>query len=144
VKLAEASKPKVEPNKPEAAKKAEETGKKTDSATKADDSSKKAATLKKEEAADDKAPSRHWVQLASASDALAVSEYKRLKAKAPKLLADTTGYKAAFRSTNRVLVGPFKDQKEAQALVNALAKASIDAVPWTSAEGQEIEKLPGK
>jgi hypothetical protein len=28
--------------------------------------------------------------------------------------------------------------------VNALAKANIDAVPWTSAEGQEIVKLAAK
>jgi hypothetical protein len=84
------------------------------------------------------------VQLASAPDALAASEYKRLKAKAPKLLADTEAWKAPFRSTNRVLVGPFPDQKGAQSLVNALAKANIDAVPWTSAEGQEIVKLAAK
>lgn len=90
------------------------------------------------------APSRHWVQIASASDALAASEYKRLKGKAPKLLADTTGWKATYRSTNRVLVGPFKDQKQAQDLVNALAKSNIAAVPWKSAEGQEIEKLAAK
>ena len=89
-------------------------------------------------------PSRHWVQLASAPDALAASEYKRLKAKAPKLLADTEAWKAPFRSSNRVLVGPFQDQKDAQSLVNALAKANIDAVPWNSAEGQEIVKLAAK
>ncbi len=100
-----------------------------------------AAAARKDAVADPALASRHWVQLASASDALALSEYKRLKAKAPKLLADTTAWKAAFRSTNRVLVGPFDDQKDAQSLVNALAKANIDAVPWTSAAGQEIVKL---
>ena len=105
---------------------------------------KKAAAPKQETVAEEKAPSRHWVQIASASDALAAAEYKRLKGKAPKLLGDTSGWKASFRSTNRVLVGPFKDRKEAQGLVNALAKANIDAVPWTSPEGQEIEKLAAK
>jgi tetratricopeptide (TPR) repeat protein len=105
---------------------------------------KPAATAKKEVATGASSPSRYWVQLASAPDALAASEYKRLKAKAPKLLADTEAWKAPFRSTNRVLVGPFPDQKGAQSLVNALAKANIDAVPWTSAEGQEIVKLAAK
>ncbi len=93
------------------------------------------------EAAADAAPSRHWVQIASAPEKLTVSEYKRLKAKAPKLLADTTAWKAAFRSANRVLVGPFADEAAAKTLVNALAKANIVAVPWTSAQGQEIVKL---
>jgi cell division septation protein DedD len=105
---------------------------------------KSAAPAKKEAATAAASPSRHWVQLASAPDALAASEYKRLKAKAPKLLADTEAWKAPFRSTNRVLVGPFQDQKDAQSLVNALAKANIDAVPWTSADGQEIVKLAAK
>ena len=95
----------------------------------------------KKVAAVDGAPSRQWVQIASAPEKLTVSEYKRLKAKAPKLLGDTTAWKAAFRSSNRVLVGPFADEKEAQTLVNALAKANIVAVPWTSAQGQEIVKL---
>jgi tetratricopeptide (TPR) repeat protein len=98
----------------------------------------------KEQVAEAEAPSRHWVQIASASDALAMGEYKRLKGKAPKLLGGTTGWKASFRSTNRVLVGPFKDQKEAQELVNELAKSNIAAVPWKSADGQEIEKLAAK
>jgi tetratricopeptide (TPR) repeat protein len=105
---------------------------------------KKVAESKKDAAPDAGSPSRHWVQIASASDALAAGEYRRLRGKAPKLLADKSGWKASFRSTNRVLVGPFKDQKEAQELVNALAKANIDAVPWKSADGQEIVKLPGK
>ena len=56
----------------------------------------------------------------------------------------SSGWKASYRSTNRVLVGPFKDQKEAQDLVNALAKSNIAAVPWKSADGQEIEKLAAK
>ena len=71
---------------------------------------------------------------------LAAAEYRRIKGKSPKLLGATAGWKTA----NRVLVGPFKDRGEAQALVNALAKADIAAVPWTSPEGQEIVKLAAK
>lgn len=94
----------------------------------------------KAEAAPAKAPARHWVQIASAPDTSAAAEYRRIKGKSPKLLGATAGWKTA----NRVLVGPFKDRSEAQALVNALAKADIAAVPWTSPEGQEIVKLAAK
>lgn len=135
-----APKAKAEPKQP--VRLAEATAKPP--ASKAKVETAKTAPIKKADADEGKAPSRHWVQLASAPDALAASEYKRLKAKAPKLLSDTTGWKAPFRSTNRVLVGPFDDQKEAQALVNALAKANVTAVPWKSEDGQEIEKLPAK
>lgn len=110
----------------------------------AEASPKPSAPAPKQVASAGPAPSRHWVQIASAPDQLTVSEYKRLKAKAPKLLSDSEAWKAPFRSTNRVLIGPFEDQKDAQSLVNALAKANIDAVPWTSAEGQEIVKLATK
>jgi cell division protein FtsN len=101
---------------------------------------KKAVATKAVVEAEAKAPARYWVQIASAPDARAAAEYKRLKGKSPQLLGDTTGWKTA----NRVLVGPFKNRGEAQALVNKLAKADIAAVQWTSPEGQEIVKLAAK
>ena len=103
-------------------------------------SAKKPVATKAVVAAEAKAPVRYWVQIASAPDARAAAEYKRLKGKSPQLLGDTTGWKTA----NRVLVGPFKNRGEAQALVNKLAKADIAAVQWTSPEGQEIVKLAAK
>jgi len=87
---------------------------------------------------------RYWVQIASAPDRLVASEFKRLKAKAPKLLADKSGWSSPLGGTNRVLVGPFKSAGEAQELVNQLAKADLAAFSWTSPAGQEIAKLAAR
>ena len=88
--------------------------------------------------------SRHWVQIASAPDSLVTSEYRRLKGKHPKLLSDKDGYRTPFGRSNRVLVGPFASADEARDFVGQLKKSSLTAVAWTSPQGQEIDKIPGK
>lgn len=88
------------------------------------------------------APSRHWVQIAGGANKDGLPrEFKRLKAKAPDLLSGKTAWTSPLRFTNRLLVGPFESETEAQAFVNALVAADLAAFSWTSAEGQEIEKL---
>ena len=87
---------------------------------------------------------RYWVQIASAPDRLVASEFNRLKAKVPKLLADKSGWSSPLGATNRVLIGPFKSSTEAQELVNQLAKSDITSFSWTSPAGQEIAKLAAK
>ncbi len=90
------------------------------------------------------AESRHWVQIASAPDSLVTSEYRRLKAKHPKLLGDKDGYRTPFGRSNRVMVGPFPTADEARAFVGQLKKSSLTAIAWTSPQGQEIDKINGK
>lgn len=103
----------------------------------------KARPAAKAEAA--KAPSRHWVQIAGSADKSGLrGEFARLKAKAPKLLGDKSAWTAPLRFTNRLLVGPFKSEGEAQDFVNELAKAELTAFSWTSPSGQEVEKVSGK
>lgn len=105
----------------------------------------KPAPQKKAEPAKPREPSRIWVQLAVAQDKKAFpGEYRRIKAKAPKLLTSTTAWTTPLRSTNRLLVGPFKTEKEARDLVNELSKLKISSFAWTSEAGQAIEKLPAK
>jgi Flp pilus assembly protein TadD len=88
------------------------------------------------------APSRVWVQIAGGADKKALPrEYARLKAKAPKLLGARGAWTTPLRATNRLLVGPFKTDQEAQAFVNELNKLDFEAFSWTSPAGQEIEKL---
>ena len=88
------------------------------------------------------APSRHWVLIAGGANTDGLPrEFKRLKAKAPDLLSGKTAWTSPLRFTNRLLVGPFESETEAQAFVNALVAADLAAFSWTSAEGQEIEKL---
>ncbi|MGS1016765.1 SPOR domain-containing protein [Allosphingosinicella humi] len=106
---------------------------------------KAAAAKKKAEPAKPKEPSRIWVQVAGgANKADLPKAFSQLKAKAPKLLGGRTAWTTPLRATNRLLVGPFKTEKEARTFVNDLAKLKLDGFSWTSPEGQEITKLPAK
>ncbi|TFI57948.1 SPOR domain-containing protein [Sphingomonas parva] len=90
-------------------------------------------------------PARVWVQVAGGAQKAALPrEFDRLKAKAPKLLAARSAWTTPLKATNRLLVGPFKTEKEAQEFVNELAKSKLDGFAWTSEAGQKIEKLPAK
>lgn len=89
--------------------------------------------------------SRHWVQIAGGADKLALPrEFNRLKAKARAAFGARAGWTTPLSATNRLLVGPFKTEAEAQAFVNELAKADLAAFSWTSPAGQAIEKLPAR
>ncbi|MDT9598050.1 SPOR domain-containing protein [Sphingosinicella rhizophila] len=99
----------------------------------------------KPKAAAPRAPARHWVQVAGGASKTALPrEFTRLKAKAPALLGRQAAWTTPLNATNRLLVGPFDSQEEAQDFVNALKKADVAAFSWTSAAGQAIEKLPAK
>lgn len=90
-------------------------------------------------------PRRIWVQIAAAQDKSAFpAEFKRLKRKAAKPLASQTAWTAPLGRTNRLLVGPFKTEKEARDLVNELSKVEIDSYSWVSDAGETVEKLPAK
>jgi Flp pilus assembly protein TadD len=90
-------------------------------------------------------PKRIWVQVAGGADKAALPrEYTRLKGKAPKLLAARAAWTTPLKTTNRLLVGPFKTDGEAQAFVNELKKAELTGFAWTSEAGQKIEKLSAK
>jgi Flp pilus assembly protein TadD len=105
----------------------------------------KPAPAKKAEPAKPSEPSRIWVQLAAAQNKNAFpAEFRRIKSKAGKLLSGKTAWTSPLRATNRLLVGPFKTDKEARDLVNELSKLNISSYAWTSEAGQTIEKLPDK
>jgi Flp pilus assembly protein TadD len=90
-------------------------------------------------------PRRIWVQVAGGADKAALPrEFARLKGKAPKLLAARTAWTTPLKATNRLLVGPFKTDKEAQDFVNELRKADLSGFAFTSEAGQKIEKLSAK
>jgi Flp pilus assembly protein TadD len=87
-------------------------------------------------------PSRHWVQIATGANRSALPrEFARLRLLAPDQLGRRAAYSVPLRATNRLLVGPFESDDDAQAFVNALARHNINAVAWTSAAGEEIERL---
>lgn len=89
--------------------------------------------------------SRIWVQVAGGADEKAFpSEWRRLKTKAPELLATQAAWSTPLKATNRLLVGPFETQRAAQDFVNKLAPKGITAFAWTSPDGQAIAKLAAK
>jgi hypothetical protein len=87
-------------------------------------------------------PPRHWVQIATGPDrSLLPREFTRLRARAPEQLGRRAAYTAPLRATNRLLVGPFASTREAQEFVNQLAHHNVSAFAWTSAAGQEIDRI---
>ncbi len=110
--------------------------------------SKAAATktvAKKAEPPKPKEPARIWVQLAAgANKNVFPAEYKKMQAKAPKLLSGKTAWTAPLGATNRLLVGPFKTDKEARDLVNALSAVKVGSYPWKSEDGDKVEKVAAK
>ncbi len=87
-------------------------------------------------------PARHWVQIAGAANRAGLpSELARLRGLAPDQLGRRAAYTTPLRFTNRLLVGPFDSNAEAQEFINQLARRNVAAFAWTSPAGQEIEPL---
>jgi hypothetical protein len=85
---------------------------------------------------------RYWVQVASGSNKANLDKaWANVKGKAPGQLAGQTTYTAPWRASNRLLIGPFKSEDEAQAKVNALAKAGVGAIQFTTRAGADVEKV---
>ena len=87
-------------------------------------------------------PARHWVQIATGPNkSLLPREYTRLRTRAPEQLGRRAAFTAPLGATNRLLVGPFANSREAQEFVNQLARHDVPAFAWTSAAGQEIDRI---
>lgn len=87
-------------------------------------------------------PSRHWVQIAHASNQAALPrQYAEARARAPGLFGSRAPYAVDAGGTNRLLLGPFPSDAAAQAFVNQLDGRHVTAITWTSPAGQEIERL---
>jgi Flp pilus assembly protein TadD len=85
---------------------------------------------------------RYWVQVASGANKADLGRaWERTKAKAPKLLGSQATYTAPWKQSNRLLVGPFKSEDEAQGFVNSLGKAGMGGIQFTSRGGMKVEPL---
>jgi tetratricopeptide (TPR) repeat protein len=138
------SRPKVEASRPKTAV----SKPKVETARKAADDKKKAEALAAEKKAKAEAAKlgvsgTNWVQLAGGSNQDRMSvEYKKLAAKAGKLLKSRSGFVTGGKDYFRLLVGPFPSRSEAQAFVNKLEKEGVDGFSWTRTPAQiRIEKL---
>jgi hypothetical protein len=138
------SRPKVEPPKTRTAlsKPKVETAKQA-AADKAKAEKLAAEKKAKAEAAKLGVDGTNWVQLAGGSNQDRMeAEYKKLAAKAGKLLQSRSGYVTEGKDYFRLLVGPFASKSEAQAFVNKLEKEGVDGFSWTRTPAQiRIEKL---
>lgn len=107
----------------------------------------KAAAEKKEKAQEEaKAkkvnPERYWVQIASGSYKPDLDkEWAKQKSKFGKQLAGRTPWTAPYRSTNRLLIGPFPSSSAAQDYVNDARAAGFSCFPVTTSSGQKVERL---
>ncbi len=107
----------------------------------------KAAADKKakarEEAKEKKAsPGRHWVQIASGSYKPDLDkEWEVQQRRYGKLLSGRSPWTAPYRSTNRLLVGPFSSRDAAQDFVNEAKDKGLSCFPVTTSSGQKVERL---
>ena len=89
--------------------------------------------------------SRVWVQVAGGADESALpATWRSLKGQAPDLLGEQTAWTTPLKATNRLLVGPFASEREAQEFVNKLKPKGIDAFSWTSPKDQAIARLASR
>ena len=110
---------------------------KLDAADKAPDKASAKASAKQ--------PERYWVQVAGgANKATLPQAWQTVKGKYPALLAGRTPHTTALRATNRLLVGPFKSDGEAQAFVNKANGAGLNAFGYTSPAGVAVDTVPTK
>lgn len=89
------------------------------------------------------APSKVWLQLASGSNARALPEqFRRIKRSTRDLLDGIDGYVVEDNNRVRLLIGPFKNTRDAGIFAEDLATLRVDAFSWTNRPGQAVRKLP--
>ncbi|MCW3847555.1 SPOR domain-containing protein [Sphingomonas sp. LB-2] len=90
-------------------------------------------------------PKRFWVQVGIGADERRLPDtWRKLLKQAPAAFRGRSAWWTPLRATNRLLTGPFKTAAEAQAFVNTLGKAGIDAYAFTSDAGQKVNRLEVK
>jgi Flp pilus assembly protein TadD len=88
------------------------------------------------------ADKRYWVQLASGDSASAMpGEFRRITARKPDYFEGINGYVADADGRSRLLIGPFKDKRDAESFAVSLEAERIDAFSWVSPPGQPVRKL---
>ena len=103
----------------------------------------KAEAKAKEEAERKKSnPSRQWVQIATGANPKALAfDYNRFAKKHAALFKGQSGSTAEWGRTRRLLVGPFKDRKAAQAWLDDFKKAEGDGFLFNSDPGEVVEPI---
>jgi tetratricopeptide (TPR) repeat protein len=88
-------------------------------------------------------PSRIWVQVGTGKDKEALAfDWRRYGKQEAKLFKGKSAYIAKWGKTNRLLTGPFANDKAAQAYLADLKKADVNSFAFTSKEGEQVDPLP--
>jgi Flp pilus assembly protein TadD len=89
-------------------------------------------------------PPRFWVQIATGEAGALGFDYRRLSRKTPELFKVQNGWTSAWGKTDRLLVGPFSDQKAAKKWEGDFKKAGGDGFMWKSENGVVVTALKSK
>lgn len=117
-------------------------GAKAKSSDEADDSTSKSSKSSKSAKSEKGNPERVYVQVAGGANRDDMDKaWAGVKKKAPELMKGHTPSTTPLRATNRLLVGPFKDEDEAQAFVNKMAAKGLSGFTFKSSKGQKVEKI---
>ncbi|HET7816561.1 MAG TPA: hypothetical protein VFK58_03170 [Sphingomicrobium sp.] len=88
---------------------------------------------------------RIWLQLASGPNADALPEqFRRIRSRSRDLFDGISPYVAQDGARARLLIGPFRSEKDAGIFAEDLEAVRISAFQWTSKPGQDVRKLPGE
>jgi len=88
------------------------------------------------------APERVYVQVAGGANRDDMTKaWAGVKKKAPELMKGHSPLTTPLKATNRLLVGPFKDEAEAQAFVNKMSAKGLSGFTFKSSKGQKIDKI---
>lgn len=128
-----------------AARKAEEAAAAREAEAKAKakrEADAKAAKAKAEKAARDAEPARVWVQVGVGRNTAAFGfDWKKLAKQAGGALDGKGPWAAKYGATNRMLAGPFPNEAAARAVIKRLKDKDIEALPFTSDEGEKVTKV---
>lgn len=85
---------------------------------------------------------RFYVQVAGGANKADMDKaWAGVKKKAPELMKGKTPATTPLRATHRLIVGPFKDEDEAQTFVNKMAGKGMSGFVVKTAKGQKVEKI---
>lgn len=86
-----------------------------------------------------------WLQLASGPNVAALPvEFSKLKRRSEDLFEGISPYVVQDGGRARLLIGPFRNDREAAIFMEDLASVRIDAFTWTSQPGQTVRKIPSE
>ena len=89
-------------------------------------------------------PARFWVQIAAGNAQALGFDYRKFGKKYPELFKGRNPSTAEWGKTDRLLVGPFADQKAAKKWEGDYKKAGGDAFMWKSEIGEVVTPLKTK